>query len=729
MKKFCALVLCGVMALSLCSCTKDDKGTTQGTGTDEVDTVEEEKDDNLVGVNQVVNGDFAEESNPWQTYTNGGKCSISRTDTGELQVKIESVGSLDYACQIYYDGFTLDEGCKYKVAFDASSSIERTIQWRVQINGGDYHAYSIEEIPITTEMSHYEVEFTMEEASDPAPRMCINMGVNEGSPEGTAEHTITFDNFELVLTDDSGKIQAEPAPETPNVNINQVGYEPDDTKTVIFRGDSTDAKFDVVDVNSNETVYSGDITGKKENSVAGETDYYGDFTSVSKEGTYKIVTDTMGESYEFQIKKGVYDDLYKDVVNMIYLQRCGMELTSTDAGDYAHPACHTGMATIYGTDKTKDVSGGWHDAGDYGRYVVSGAKTVADMLLTYEDYGNQALINEAKYELDWLLKMQDEETGGVYHKVTCANFPSEVMPEEETEELIISPMSNAASGDFAAVMAMASRIYSDDAEFSATCLAASKRAYNYMSDKMTEPGFTNPEGIVTGEYGDKRARDERFWAACELYKATGEAEYLEEIKKFTNGSVPEGLGWADVGTYGVYAYLTSDYAKLDSSNLYKTLESALIAKADELVTASKEDGYQISLGDSYPWGSNMTVANNGMLLLMANKISPNEEYVDYAETHVNYLLGANATSYCFVTGYGTLSPLNTHHRPSQAQGESMIGMLVGGPDSALEDPYARAVLVDTPAAKCYADNAQSYSCNEVTIYWNSPLIYLLSGTK
>lgn len=125
----------------------------------------------------------------------------------------------------------------------------------------------------------------------------------------------------------------------------------------------------------------------------------------------------------------------------------------------------------------------------------------------------------------------------------------------------------------------------------------------------------------------------------------------------------------------------------------------------------------------------MGIANNGMLLMLANEIAPNEEYVNCAKMQLNYLMGVNATGYCFVTGAGTLSPQNPHHRPSQVIGECMPGMLVGGPDSALEDPYAKAVLKDTPAAKCYADNAQSYSCNEVTIYWNSPLVYLLTANS
>ena len=74
-----------------------------------------------------------------------------------------------------------------------------------------------------------------------------------------------------------------------------------------------------------------------------------------------------------------------------------------------------------------------------------------------------------------------------------------------------------------------------------------------------------------------------------------------------------------------------------------------------------------------------------------------------------------------------MSPVGTHHRPSQFLKQTMPGMLVGGPNSNLEDPYAQNVLADAPAAKCYVDNEQSFSCNEVTVYWNSPLIYLMAG--
>ena len=142
----------------------------------------------------------------------------------------------------------------------------------------------------------------------------------------------------------------------------------------------------------------------------------------------------------------------------------------------------------------------------------------------------------------------------------------------------------------------------------------------------------------------------------------------------------------------------------------------------------ESDGYFSSMGRSYPWGSNMTLANDGMAMLMADKIFDTDEgYVQLAKKQLDYLLGANSTSYCFVTGHGSLSPQSTHHRPSEALGITMDGMLVGGANSNLEDPYAKSVLAGRPPAKCYVDNSQSYSCNEITIYWNSPLIYLMAG--
>lgn len=526
----------------------------------------------------------------------------------------------------------------------------------------------------------------------------------------------------------------------PSININQVGYRPLDAKTAIFRDSSLDASFDVINTKTGKKVFTGNAIGSVKTIRANETVAYGSFTSVKEPGTYRITAANSGNSYEFIIADDVYDGLFADTIRMFYLQRCGCELGEQYAGDFAHHACHTQKATLYGTAETVDVSGGWHDAGDYGRYVVPGAKATADLMLAYEDYrglfgdhlgipesgnGIPDILDEVRYELEWMLKMQNK-SGGVYHKVTTLNFSGMVMPENVNDDLYIMPISHCATGDFAAVMAMAARIYKDyDAAFSEKCLVAAKNALSYLESNEDHSGYKNPPGVFTGEYGDSVYSDEYFWALCELYKTTGDPSYNHKLNSVNISSLRNGMGWQAVSLYGYYAYLTAENQNADLSMKFRDKFTAYTASIKKNIAS---DGYFSSVGAVYPWGSNMTLANNGMALLMGNKIDENDTS-DYmpAKKQLDYLLGANATSYCFVTGYGTHTPEDTHHRPSQALGVTMKGMLVGGANSNLDDPYARNILTGKPAAKCYVDNIESYSTNEITIYWNSPFVYLIAG--
>jgi endoglucanase len=431
---------------------------------------------------------------------------------------------------------------------------------------------------------------------------------------------------------------------------------------------------------------------------------------------------------------------------MLYKQRCGTEVTADIAGEFAHPVCHDTKALIYGTNSYIDVSGGWHDAGDYGRYVVAGATTVADLLLAYEDFpelwaaddlgipesgnGIPDILDEAAYELNWMLKMQDPSTGGVYHKVTCREFPEFVMPQEETEELVVSPISNTATGDFAAVMAKASVIYADiDPAFAKTALAASKKAYTYLEEHKSATGFKNPEEISTGEYPDGQFKDEMYWAAVELYGITGEEKYKTYIEDILDLYVLHGFGWDSMGSYGNIAYLKLDPDK-QNPELAEKIRTEVKNNAQEFLNNSKTDGYMVDLGKNYCWGSNLSVCAYARQMLMAAKDANDNDKKAYAQAvydQVSYILGQNATGYCFLTGYGSLSAVNPHHRPSVAIGKPMPGMVIGGPDGNLEDSYIKSVMADTPPAKCYADTTQSFSTNEITIYWNSPFVYVLSA--
>lgn len=735
-KRVLAVAVALTMGLTMAGC----KGGTADVSTEPVST--EEAAGEVSGENMIQNGDFSDGLTNWMIYTNGGVAEQLVTADGEMEIKVSDPGTLDYAIQPYYDGFSLDSGCEYQYSFDVHSTVERTLQWRLQLNGGDYHAYVSDIITINEETQHVTCTFKMEEASDPAPRLCINMGMVEGCPDDLGAHSVYFDNFELYLTDDSGRTDSGSTEETADINVNQIGYLPKEEKKAVVRsadGSEVSGSFDVVD-QTGKTVYTGELQDAKENKASGEQTAIADFTEVTEAGTYKIVTENYGESFSFEIGDDIYDAVSDSTLRMFYLQRCGTEVQDDTFG---HAACHTGGAIAYGSTASSftEVLGGWHDAGDYGRYVVAGAKAAADLMLAYEAYGDQFgddtgipesgngtpdILDEVKYELDWMLQMQDTESGGVYHKITGENFPDAVMPEEETAQMYLAPISTTATADFAATMAMASRVFKDDAA-AQVYLDAAKKAWAYLEVTPGDGvGFKNPDSIMTGEYDDTNDTDERYWALAELYKTTGDETYLNAMKEYSADKIGTGLGWQNVGLYGMYAYLTSG----SSDDYYDSVKVQFDQAVDAAYAYAQADAYGVALGSSdYTWGSNMNVANNGMLFLMANRLEANPDYVKAANAQVDYLMGTNTNSYCFITGFGTLSPVSPHHRPSQSVGQTMSGMLIGGPDANLEDPYAKATLADKAPAACYVDNVQSYSCNEVTIYWNSPLVYLLAGVE
>ena len=165
-----------------------------------------------------------------------------------------------------------------------------------------------------------------------------------------------------------------------------------------------------------------------------------------------------------------------------------------------------------------------------------------------------------------------------------------------------------------------------------------------------------------------------------------------------------------------------------NSEIYTRVKNSVISQADLFLKTTTSTPYGVAI-TKFNWGSNMTVANAGVLLGVAYDLTNDSKYLDAAESNLNYLLGKNPNGVCFVTGYGTVSPQNPHHRPSMVAGQAMKGMLVGGVNSAKEDSAAKAYLSNSPAAKCYIDHSESYSTNEITIYWNSPLTYLLSLTE
>ena len=500
--------------------------------------------------------------------------------------------------------------------------------------------------------------------------------------------------------------------------------------------------------------------------TSGDYVWQADFSELTEPGTYIIKAgDTV--SYPFHIGTELYSELNVLLCKMLYFQRCGMELEEKYAGKFARPACHTEPTVLWDefiknqagelaseAMQKFDIRGGWHDAGDFGRYSTAAACALAHILYAYlffpesfaqtlniPESGNGIpdILNECRYELDWLMQMQLAD-GAVYHKHTTQHHVAFIMPHEDLDQMILLPVSSMAVGDFAAVMALASRIYRPfDAEFADKAFAAALKSYEWLEKHPEFLGFRNPQGNATGEYGDRSDLDERMWAAMELYRCTNEEKYLSKAHElFEHHKKPTEFGWADISGFTFWALLENQLmtapkqsrihlsdAEQDFVHAYTEV---FLKEADRLVTVSESRGYGAAMETAdYVWGSNMVLLNYGMLLCTAYLCTQESKYYDAAVRQMDYLLGVNAVDYSYVTGVGAHAFEHPHNRVTEADGidETIPGFVSGGPNGRPMDKVAcENIPQGTPPMKCFLDHWSCYSLNEITIYWNSPAIFV-----
>ena len=516
------------------------------------------------------------------------------------------------------------------------------------------------------------------------------------------------------------------------ISINQIGYFPDSQKLAIFKYNAGDL-FEVINTKSNEVVYTGMILDGKDNPETGEINYVGDFSAVTEPGSYRIVSQMGQSSYKFEIKDDIYSELFQDAFKMITLQRCGQTLDRSVAGDFSHEFCHHFHAQIYGTEDHLDVTGGWHDAGDYGRYTLPAIKTITDLLLAYAVYpesfsdemnipesgnGIADVLDEAQVGLKWLKKMQID-WGPVYASAVTPNFAGFVSPEEDLQNLYVLPYENTCTAAAGGAFGLAAIVFRDvNPEAADVYLFDGEKAYDYAIKVRGEEDKKNPEDIIAGDYADDSDEDQIFFSAGALYAATHDEKYLKEVERFLEKQDFSliSISHNDMGGYGAYLFLQDE--EFQKTEYYIPLYNLFMQEIMNLVESGVTDGYQLA-SDGYFWGGNMYVADKAMMMLLANDLAPSISLTDAAYEQLSYLLGRNSIHQSFITGYGINSPKNVHHRIAESRNILLKGALVGGPDDAIE--------ADLPAAKKYWDESHLYSVNEVAIYYNSPLVFVLSG--
>lgn len=535
------------------------------------------------------------------------------------------------------------------------------------------------------------------------------------------------------------------------IYLNQVGYQTNNVKIAVT---TAPCNFQIIREKDQISVYDGTSTEGGFDAASGDTTYHIDFTQVTAPGRYYILTGDKQKSPLFTVADDVYHQLKLDLMKVLYYQRCGCALTAEYAGEYTHAACHTEPA-IFLEDylnktenpKTFDMTGGWHDAGDFGRYSTAASVALAHLLYAYELFpesftdslnipesgnGMPDILNECMYELKWLLKMQADD-GGVYHKLTSFSHADFVMPEDDHLQFLIFPVSSMAVADFAAIMALASRVYKPfDEEFSKTALTAARKSWKWLLENPYI-GFHNPEGSNTGEYDDENDIDERMWASAELLRTDfgNDDTYLTKLTEYVLSDCNKtDFGWTDVSGLTLLATLF-DPEHRAGEKLEKALTDALFADADKYLSLINAGGYRQGMTpEDYVWGSNMVVCNRSMLMILASLLSDSDKkkvYKDAALEHLHYLLGKNALGVSYVTRHGENAFKNPHNRPTAMDGIElpMAGWVSGGPfKSPCDEAAMERIPVGTPPMKCYVDHEGSYSTNEITIYWNSPAVFM-----
>ncbi len=533
------------------------------------------------------------------------------------------------------------------------------------------------------------------------------------------------------------------------IRLNTVGYLPGAEKQASIALPCTN--FMVVRLPGGAAVFQGQITGPVSDADTQEQLYTADFSKLKQPGDYQLVVPGVGRSAPFRVAADVYREPFYLVTRGFYLWRCGTAVSATYQGmTFAHDICHTNDAWldyVGGGHTQKDGTKGWHDAGDYNKYMVNAGITVGSLFRAWEDFGPQIqtvrldlpesggplpdFLAEIKWEMDWVLTMQAPD-GSVYHKLSTIHFGNFIPPEAETADRYFTPWGSEATADFVAMTAEAVRIFRPyDPAFADRCLKAAQLSYQFLQahpeyHQADQTGFsTGPYEINEPNHRLNGVPQNRLWAAAELWETTGSPAVLHDLEgrvKAVNGQVSPDFDWDETKDLGLLTYLFSERPGRDKA-LVKLVRSNLLATADEIVQDCKHDAYARPLGSNYFWGDNGGVARQAIILMAADRaarhdlfrLSSKSTFRDTCLDALNHLFGRNYYGRSFVTGLGFQPPLHPHDRRDTGEylNHPWPGYLVGGPH---------------PKATDWHDEQADFRVNEIAINWNSALVYALAAS-
>jgi endoglucanase len=530
------------------------------------------------------------------------------------------------------------------------------------------------------------------------------------------------------------------------VRVSSLGFRPSSLKTATFL---KPGRFTVRRAEDGVGVLSATLAGAIADAVSGRTVYVGDFSPVQTPGNYYLELDSCERSPTFPIGADVYLAAYKTMMLGFYGQRCGTAVALSFGGaSFAHGVCHTAhvdLSYFDGAAQPPTLVGGWHDAGDYGRYTVNGGLTAGFMLRTWEDFSTDVagvalaipesggatpdFLAETRRQIEWLLAMEYADGSGRFsNALKSPDFPSLlVMPENDTSPIALASASTMGTAVAAAALAQAARLYAPyDAAFAGRCQAAALRAYAWITatPAMVAPtedwaaayDYNDAPGDATEVALDATAR---IWAAAEIWATTGNAAALADFEARVQASsyaFNPSPDWNDPSDLGVITYLLSS-SSARTPGVVATLGASVMTAAAALKTAyaAPDNGWGRTQG--YWWGANGAVARSCLVLKMAARLDGTGGWMDLCAEQIGHLMGRNLYGRSQATGIGVDPPLHPHHRPSAADGvvPPWPGLLVGGAQQ------SGSQWID------WTDDENDYMTNESAINYNAGLVYALAA--
>jgi endoglucanase len=716
---------------------------------------------------------------PWSTSFSAPANGSASVKDGQLCVVVGNKGVNGWDAQARHREMTIQKGHTYSIAYLAHASRPIQMKAKIGMSGPPYKEYWTDTVDLTTHPQAFVGAFTMDGADDPTAEFAFHFG-GALAGEGTAPYTVCLDDIHLDDPQFTRSIKAstDDAP-IPNVLVNQTGYLPDLPKLATVKSASKSPLKWELRKKGGAVLAGGETKPVGKDAASGDDVHVVDFSAVKTPGKdYTLWVGSDG-SHPFDIGKDVYKKLKYDALAYFYQTRSGIEIKMPFAGgkQWTRPAGHVNVppnkgdkdvpcAPGSGCDYKLDVTGGWYDAGDQGKYVVNGGISAWTLMNQWEravargtdgefkdgkmnipERHNKLpdLLDEARWEVTFMMKMQvpdgQPRAGMVHHKIHDAAWTGiPTRPEKDDQPRFLQPPSTAATLNMAATAAQAARLFEKtDKAFAAKCLAAAEKAW---AAAVANPAVYAPAGGVGGgPYDDSNVGDEFYWAAAELFITTKKDVYKAFVEKSPffkkvpvvqgGDGLPSAFDWGNVAALGTISLAL--VPNLLPPEQIDDCRVAIETAADTFQALVAGEGYRLPFkpgAKGYPWGSSSSVLNNALVLALANDFSGEAKYRDAAAEAMNYLLGRNPLDKSYVTGYGERPLLNPHHRFWAHQANAALpppppGVLSGGPNSGLQDPYVQAAgLAGCAPQKCYADNIEAWSANEEAINWNAPLAWV-----